>query len=1036
MAAHVRCSSVQTLFSDHVAIGFWYSVPVGHTSTHHRLRITIPPKYCPNFIAYMSTLLPSFDLASPEALYTSLVTATHEFFSRYVRRPHIQRRGDAYPWTLDQRIREAERAASEAGLLFQADPTPDHLRQYQASRDNLTNIQGCVRTESWQNFTDKINQQMSVGTMWQMIRGVTRRNPATALHHNPGSYAQGLIDDWARQSQVDSLPDQVQAALSARAGHRALRLIGALLEEDIEDATPITEGELVRALARGKATAPGDDGITYSVLKQLHQVSGKPLLQLYNLCYSLGHVPTAWTRSTIIPIPKPGTDKLRPISLTSCFSKVMERILLTRLMYRLESMLSPRLFGFLPQRSTHHCLLDLYSRLSPNSVIAFIDLKSAFDVANRDVILDQLVDFGIRGRLLKWIKGYLTNRTSRVFYKGAYSTTKGFNLGTPQGGVLSPFLFNVLMHRLLSLLPNDVPDTTITCYADDICIHSTSPYSLQQLLNAFSVAASDCGLIISTDKSRIFSPRNPRLIPEFTIGNRIIPPCQQYLYLGAPVSLPRSITAQRVHPIVQELLDRLHRRLAPLRWLVNNNTGISIPVARTIYIAFIRSVIDYLSPALIQLPQVSLKPLEKFQNKAMRLILGCPASTRVVNMQTELNLPPITERIYATVTRVTLKCLHHSQIVPYYSQTIRNALQPRSRIPPLQAGGRLLIKTVSTLLQRLDINIPEAEVFHGPPPWMIPTPLVSFTPTSKTAVPALQRQLALEAIAAMSSSGPPLKLIYTDGSVQPDGAAGCAVFSPEVEPPPGGWVGRRLASPASSTYCELYGVLDAVSLLCQRGLHGLVICDSKPAIQALSLPKPKDAVVKKILSFLALSQRRAIIIKFLWIPSHIGITHSDHVDSLAKAACRLPCRSADPSPSLSCFLTKVRAHAFLSTSHDRDQQRPQSVSIQHYDAFRHHRYKYRRRGLMVRRHNVLSARLRLGYRPVWQVAGMEDAPHFTTCLLCDAPNSNTLQHYCLHCPTLDGLLPRGLPLIDVCRHLLSSDNLDNLLTRYPRFGGY
>ncbi|MPC37017.1 hypothetical protein E2C01_030489 [Portunus trituberculatus] len=71
-----------------------------------------------------------------------------------------------------------------------------------------------------------------------------------------------------------------------------------------------------------------------------------------------------------------------------------------------------RLFGFLPQRSIHHCLADLYSRLSRDSVVAFVDLKSAFDVSNRDIILDQLADFGIKGNLLQWIRSYRSNRTS------------------------------------------------------------------------------------------------------------------------------------------------------------------------------------------------------------------------------------------------------------------------------------------------------------------------------------------------------------------------------------------------------------------------------------------------------------------------------------------------------------------------------------------------------------------------------------------------------------------------------------------------
>ncbi|KAG0714003.1 hypothetical protein GWK47_014959 [Chionoecetes opilio] len=454
-----------------------------------------------------------------------------------------------------------------------------------------------------------------------------------------------------------------------------------------------------------------------------------------------------------------------------------------------------------------------------------------------------------------------------------------------------------------------------------------------------------------------------------------------------------------------------------------------------IYVTFIRSVIDYLSPALIQLPHTSLDPLDKFQNRVMRVILGCPLSTRVVNMLTELHLPPIYERICSIAARLTIKCLHYPQVVPHYSHTIRSAMQPRPRIPPLQAGGRTLIKTVSSLLQRLDINVPEAEALPGPPPWMIPTITVHYTPTSKSALPALQRQLALETKASISSSRPTLNHVYTDGSLQPDGTAGCAVFSPDVDPPPDGWVGRRLPVSASSTFCELYGILDAVSLLSQRGLNGLVICDSQSALQALSSPKPTCHLVSRILSFLSLVRLRALQIIFLWIPSHVGILYSDTVDGIAKAACSLPLRDAGPSPSLSCYLLRVNTHTYVSTLHHRARQRANSVSIQHYDAFRQHRYKYRRRGLMVRRHNVVAARLRLGYRPVWQVAGFEDAPHFSSCLLCDQPNSNSLEHYCLHCPEVSGLLPLGRPLVDICRHLLAHDNLDEILVRYPRFGG-
>ena len=144
------------------------------------------------------------------------------------------------------------------------------------------------------------------------------------------------------------------------------------------------------------------------------------------------------------------------------------------------------------------------------------------------------------------------------------------------------------MHRLLSLLPT-IPGTTVTCYADDICIHSTSPHDLQQFLHGFSVSSAACGLLISPEKSRIFSSRNLRALPVFTMGGNAIPHCTQYTYLGAPVRVTPAIPARQwIHPIVKSLLDRLQPRFAPVKWLATNTAGVSIPVGRTLYILFLR----------------------------------------------------------------------------------------------------------------------------------------------------------------------------------------------------------------------------------------------------------------------------------------------------------------------------------------------------------------------------------------------------------------------------------------------------------------
>ncbi|KAK3884719.1 hypothetical protein Pcinc_011037 [Petrolisthes cinctipes] len=127
--------------------------------------------------------------------------------------------------------------------------------------------------------------------MWHLIRRVVKKTPATARHHTPADYAKQLVDAWSEQSTPACLPIHIQDALASRAAVHRLRLMSALLQDDDDDAEEITEEELRRALSRGRASSPGDDGITYAVLRLLQQVPGNPLLRMYNLCLRVYHEP-------------------------------------------------------------------------------------------------------------------------------------------------------------------------------------------------------------------------------------------------------------------------------------------------------------------------------------------------------------------------------------------------------------------------------------------------------------------------------------------------------------------------------------------------------------------------------------------------------------------------------------------------------------------------------------------------------------------------------------------------------------------------
>ncbi|KAG0725045.1 hypothetical protein GWK47_039378 [Chionoecetes opilio] len=249
----------------------------------------------------------------------------------------------------------------------------------------------------------------------------------------------------------------------------------------------------------------------------------------------------------------------------------------------------------------------------------------------------------------------------------------------------------------------------------------------------------------------------------------------------------------------------------------------------------------------------------------MRFILGCPLSTRIVNMQSELDLSPLVEKSYASVTFLSVKCLHSPYPAPHFSAVIRTSLEPNACRLPLRPGGHNLINAVCNNLCDLDITVPEEAAIPGLPPWRVPLPIVTFTPTFKDVPPLLQKQLALETIAGVFTSVPAAPHIYVDGSVQADWSAACAMFSPTMEPPgEDEWLGRRLPNSSTSTFCELHGILDAVTLLFQRRVNGVIVCDSQSALSALSSPRPScGRVVRDILYQLAIAHDASIVVFFM-----------------------------------------------------------------------------------------------------------------------------------------------------------------------------
>ena len=100
--------------------------------------------------------------------------------------------------------------------------------------------------------------------------------------------------------------------------------------------------ELERVIQEAESNkAAGQDDIPYELIKHLGPKGRRYLLHLYNKCWATGEIPNMWRTATIKTLLKDGKDakdttSYRPISLTSCLGKLLEKIIANRLTYVME----------------------------------------------------------------------------------------------------------------------------------------------------------------------------------------------------------------------------------------------------------------------------------------------------------------------------------------------------------------------------------------------------------------------------------------------------------------------------------------------------------------------------------------------------------------------------------------------------------------------------------------------------------------------------------------------------------------------------
>ena len=247
-----------------------------------------------------------------------------------------------------------------------------------------------------------------------------------------------------------------------------------------------------------------------------------PVIQhLVSCSLSQGIFPEPLKCAKVIPLHKGGSrtkvTNYRPISLLSCFSKIFERAMHTRLTEFIEDnkLLFESQYGFRALHSCEHALLEAQGKLNlildrkQVALLLLIDFSKAFDMVDHQILLDKLDHYGVRGNNLDWLRSYLNNRQQYVYVNGTSSNKNNLKYCVPQGSILGPVLFILYI--------NDLPGISklakFIFFADDANIIITGnnfaeiQHQANELLQALDkwVKCNGLKLNISKTKYMIFS---------------------------------------------------------------------------------------------------------------------------------------------------------------------------------------------------------------------------------------------------------------------------------------------------------------------------------------------------------------------------------------------------------------------------------------------------------------------------------------------------------------------------------------------------
>ena len=510
------------------------------------------------------------------------------------------------------------------------------------------------RQKKWTEHLEKCGPGSK--KLWSTIKSLTTNNKKQpqnqsikfkGTHHNN---PRKIANMFNRQFTPNATTIPTKEARNIR---RSLR------KKSDEPEIIITEIQVRQAIKKSKSSkAMGPDNISPIMLKHLGSHGIRYLTNLLNCCINKSIIPPVWKTARIIPLLKPGKPQdegpsYRPISLLSPAAKLLEGLVLAPLQE--SANLAEHQHGFRKGRSTTTALHDIVSHIKAGlnrekpvkrTVMVAVDLSRAFDTVDHDILLTDIAKINLNTKIKRFMVAYLRGRQSYVEFRGSTSRYRKLRQGVPQGGVLSPTLFNIYMCEVPT--PSG-PDEKLTTYADDGSALGSGAkilpicHSLNQYLDTLNQWYKNRNLTISAPKSSatIFSTWSNEIgmeLPIFIDGTRV-PTTKEPKILGVTLDPTLSF---KYH--VKNTRDKLNKKNNVLKALAGSSWGKEKEVLTTTYKAIGRSLLTYGAPIWTPgLSQTHWQTLQAGQNAALRIATGSVLMSSIDHLHAETNQLPVKE---------------------------------------------------------------------------------------------------------------------------------------------------------------------------------------------------------------------------------------------------------------------------------------------------------------------------------------------------------------------------------------------------------